>query len=577
MKTKRKYFIKSLLRGFTFFIFAVSILMVAVILGVGGKKQRERTAETNQMALTVILNKVDEAIGRAEQNLYDLVYREELLENLKGADSELDAYEAQKQIMGALKEIADDTEIVNGVWYYLPSKDDFVLYTSGVLNVDEGQALLAELGEKIHTYQVGNPVESSKWILQTQGGNGYLMRLIDLRETYCGAWIRLDGLAKEFLPGDDAGLMFCSPTGDVVSGSRSFPEYTFAEDGYNTLVDDAGQKYLQVSLESGMGEYWLSYLTPEDTLLFSGMDGDVAWISAAAVLVILLFLASVSVLRGILYRPLENLNYAMEKIRKEGNLETQVKSTRLEEFEVLNQTFRDMLREVKDLKIDIYEQQLAQQRIKRQYLQIQLKTHFYLNCLNIIYSLAQMKDYRLIQELTRCLGAYYRYTSDDSQELHVLERELEHVRNYMHIQEIRFPEQFTYLEEVDETLLREKVPSLLLQTFVENALEHAIDLDKKNWVRLRIFPLEREGLPGMQIEVRDNGKGFEEKKLELLNADGKEEVILETKDEIGISNVKNRLELIYQGKADIRFFNAPEGGAVVSIWLPIIEEEEESD
>lgn len=576
MRKERNYSIHGLLRVFSFFVFAVSILTVVLILSISSAKSKEHAAETNRMALTIILNKIDESIERTEQKLYDLTYCDELLDDLEHASSELEVYLAEKQISETLKEISEDSELVNGVWYYIPKQDKFARYTSGVLNADEGDEILRDMEGHIRTYLIGRPVESSKWVLQIREGNGYLMRLIDLGRTYCGAWIRLDGLEKTLLEGNENGLMFCSQDGKTFSGSYNFEQYSYAEEGYQVMTDEEDKSYLQVSMKSETGDYWVSYLSRENSLSSGKFDRELLWFAMIAILIVVLFLFSVSVLREIIYRPLMNLNHAMEKI-KDGNMELQIKKSGLAEFELLNQTFRDMMREVKDLKIDIYEQQLAQQRIKRQYLQIQLKSHFYLNCLNIIYSLAQMKNYKLIQELTRCLGAYYRYTSDDSQELHVLERELEHVRNYMHIQEIRFPDQFTYLEEVDETLLPVKIPSLLLQTFVENALEHAIDLDKKNWIRLRITALECEGSEGMKIEVRDNGKGFEMEKLIKLNDESEQEIILEARDEIGIKNIKNRLNLIYHGKANIHFENASEGGAVVSLWIPVKRGEEDGN
>lgn len=567
--------IKHLLKIFSLFMFLIAALAVIYIGVVSNKNMQKKVAETNRTALTIAVNDIDKALERTDQQLYDLLYSSNILSKLSNDSDIEEQYLSQLQISNSLKQIFSQCELVNGLWYYIPDYEEFVVSTSGVLNMDESKKILESMAIKIRSYREGQPVESSKWLINEINGSYYLIRLIDLGKTYCGAWVRIDGIGQSLLDArGDLLLVFSSLDGNIVYDGKRFTHFTHSEDPYEFVSDSEGVKYLQVSLKSQTGEYWVSYLTQDNPMLSNQFDKDLFLVGLAAITTVILFFASVHVLQRIIYRPLIKLKDAMSDFRQ-GDFSPALDSSRLLEFELLNQTFESMIREIKDLKIDIYEQQLMQQKIKRQYLQIQLKSHFYLNCLNIIHSLAQIRNYKLIQELTRSLGAYFRYTSNDSSELNPLENELEHVRNYMHIQEIRFPDRFAYFEEVSPSLLRESIPSLVLQTFIENSVEHAIDLDKDNWIRLTITPVEVNQAKGMKISITDNGKGFTQQQLEQLNNKDDHNLVLDSKNEIGIKNVKSRLGLIYKEKAQIHFSNDPDGGAVINLWLPLLKEEDD--
>ena len=78
--------------------------------------------------------------------------------------------------------------------------------------------------------------------------------------------------------------------------------------------------------------------------------------------------------------------------------------------------------------------------------------------------------------------SYLRFIEKDTEKFVLLETELEHVRNYAKIQEMRFPGVFEYQEDVPIELYGLEIPPLILQTFMENSVEHGLDRDKKNWI-----------------------------------------------------------------------------------------------
>ena len=94
-----------------------------------------------------------------------------------------------------------------------------------------------------------------------------------------------------------------------------------------------------------------------------------------------------------------------------------------------------MADEVQKLKIDIYEKQLEKQKIELDYAQLQIRPHFYINCLNIIHSMAQVNLMNEIQEITFQVSVYLRYIFKKSMEPVTLEEELNFTRNYLRVLE----------------------------------------------------------------------------------------------------------------------------------------------
>ena len=120
------------------------------------------------------------------------------------------------------------------------------------------------------------------------------------------------------------------------------------------------------------------------------------------------------------------------------------------------------------------------------------------------------------------------------------------------IQELRFPGLFEYQEQVSAELYDAHIPPLMLQTFIENSVEHGMKRGQKNWIHIQAFYQEQASVPGIAFSIQDNGKGFSEEDLEGFAKDP-ETFDLSKSHGIGIRNIISRLKLLYNGKASIRF------------------------
>ena len=274
-------------------------------------------------------------------------------------------------------------------------------------------------------------------------------------------------------------------------------------------------------------------------------------------------------------RPIHKLTHAIDAVNS-GNLDYQIsieKESR--EFEQINQNFNEMLTQVKDLKIDVYEQELEKKNIKMRYLSQQIQPHFILNALNIIYSY-EPDEYPLIQKMVLCISKYFRYIIKTNAEFVMLSQEMEHIKNYFEIQNARYPGLFFSIVEYEEDLATALIPPLIVQSFAENAIKHSLKIGNK----ISIFVItdkmtDDNGQTMMRIRLADTGEGISDEILEKIERFKQTE---EHQDGlgIGIENSIERLKYLYDNKGYIKIWrdeNYP--GTTVEIVLPIFTEPKE--
>lgn len=274
-------------------------------------------------------------------------------------------------------------------------------------------------------------------------------------------------------------------------------------------------------------------------------------------------------------KPLQYLEKGIEKI-KDGNLEHRIvipQDTPREFFSVYK-TLNEMTERIKVLKIDSYESELRRRQYEIQFLALQIEPHFYLNSMKYVYALAQTQQYDKVQFIVLTLSGYFRYLTYDSGKKAELQKELEHVGYYLDIINAGAVNHVEVSIAVDPDADRILVPKLLVQTFVENAVKHASagNKDLNVDIEIRIFGEEMEKF--LRLRVSDNGCGFSEAYI----AQTKEHGFVSKGSHVGLSNLYNRLKLLYPaGQSFMAISNNETGGATAEVLLPaIIDEPEET-
>lgn len=251
-----------------------------------------------------------------------------------------------------------------------------------------------------------------------------------------------------------------------------------------------------------------------------------------------------------------------------GKKKVNIHVERQDELGFLADSFNDMTSEIEVLVEDIHSEQLTRKEVELKALQAQINPHFLYNTLETINWHAQLKGAPEISEMVTALSSIMEATIGRDNKLISLRDELEYIENYLSIMTFRYEGRLSIIRDVDPKVLGIKIPRLILQPIIENAINHGIG-QKTNDREISIV-IERRN-QHVVIEISDTGKGMTEKQLEKLQ---KKLNDLETDKSIGLVNVNKRLKLFYGERYGIRVTSELNAFTKVTVVIPDVKLDE---
>lgn len=244
---------------------------------------------------------------------------------------------------------------------------------------------------------------------------------------------------------------------------------------------------------------------------------------------------------------------------------------------------RKMAQKINELVADAVNKQAMTKEAELKSLRNQIDSHFLYNTLENIKMLAEIENQLAISDSLTSLGALIRYNLRWPSEYVTLGEEIEHVRNYVALMNLRFDEPVHLHVDVPPGLEGREVLKMMLQPIVENSLKYAwLSLDDEREKRIRLTAWSE--LDILNLEVTDNGCGLTEAEADDLNRMIRREEPEEAHAEpaagnqggIGLRNVHQRLELYYGKEYEIHISGMPGRGTSVSLALPSCARRKES-
>ena len=263
--------------------------------------------------------------------------------------------------------------------------------------------------------------------------------------------------------------------------------------------------------------------------------------------------------------PVKELVRAMKEHEKGSKSHLQL-NTNTKEMLMLQDAFNDMTERINVLFDGIVEKHKVVRKMELNILQAQIKPHFLYNTLNDISALVLSDRKREAYEVLKAFSSYYRKVLGKGEEFVTLAEEIDLVSKYLLIQNVRFSNIFHVQYEIDESLCSVKVPKLVLQPLVENAIYHGIR------------PLKREGMIVLSVQrgedgnvllgVRDDGVGMTEEQIETLLGN---RTIKESENGFGLAGTIERIRLYYDNEQAVSIQSEPGQGTSIIISVPIRE------
>ena len=387
--------------------------------------------------------------------------------------------------------------------------------------------------------------------------------LSKIRDTYSGGVFLYSGSGEKIIASKSKGGI----PGEVLDYVFSSGAAADGRSDSQVSVRVDGRPYLVVVTYSQNLDQGLCAFAPEAEI-FARMRGHSLWfIVFSAMALSLIVLYSITTYK-IIYEPLRVMVGAFRKL-KEGDFSIRIDHRQSDEFKDLFEGFNEMTRELKDFIDKSYSQTILVQKAELRQLQSQINPHFLYNTFFMLYNIAKAEGSETTAELTRRLGTYYQFVTRSSADEVTLEREIEHAKIYADIQALRYSNRVRVdFAEAPPGLAELRVPRLILQPVIENAIEHGLK-DKLEDARLSVAFARRGNT--LELIVEDNGDGATENELEEICAR------IEAMDgewgqsgHTALVNIHKRLRLRFGGGSGLRLERITGGGtrAVLAVELP---------
>ncbi|MFC5451357.1 cache domain-containing sensor histidine kinase [Paenibacillus aestuarii] len=284
--------------------------------------------------------------------------------------------------------------------------------------------------------------------------------------------------------------------------------------------------------------------------------------------IVLFFILLISALMSArITQPIKRLKKSMEMVEK-GHFDTYIHVRGADEVEQLSRRFNLMVSRVREL----MDQSIHEQEVKRknelEVLQSQINPHFLYNTLNsVVRMVGSGKNEEVVTTITS-LSKFFRISLSKGKNIITVQEEIEHIRNYLIIQKMRYKDKFEYEIEVDEEALPYKTLKLIIQPIVENALYHGIEyMADEGLIQISVKIVHERIL----FQIRDNGVGMSEETLKnIMNGNGKSA----KGSGVGLRNVNERIKLYFGASYGVTVESELEEGTTVQIWIPKMLEEE---
>ena len=506
---------------------------------------------------------MDEEMENINHQLVNTLINNKIIKQL----SQLDKQKSENDVV--VQSIAKQNELITyfdslninygnnyHFWYFNTKQDTFV--TSGDGDYANKELFKKEI-RRLSTEDEIPISQKGQWFLLEINQKLYLTTVFHLNSDYLGCFISPERLLSSLWNVED------NPDSTIILIDK------LTKNAYSASLESKNKGFVRCEEKDYKDSYICKYTfecanVDMEMAVYQSLQRKASYFQFAmfitAGLIIALCIGTLAYSRYAISTPLQRFSINLKNYIKTGEFKQQ---DYYEEFEGVGDILNNLEQEIKQLKVSVYEEKLEKQKAQIEYLQMQIRPHFYINCLNSIFSMSQLGHDKEIQELVRYVSSYMRSIFRKGMNPVALKEELDNIENYIRIHKILYRYCCTYQIDVNPEILSAEIPPLLVMIFVENCIKYTSGMKKDVSIRIQA-DYEDEEKRRIYVNISDSGPGFSEEMLEMMLHDE-----IKKKDDrfqIGISNAKNRLQMLYGSDAELIMKNGEMGGAEVKILIP---------
>lgn len=490
-------------------------------------------------SIEIYADSVNEKLHSVERFMYSTITHNESLEKLNHVQTFLDYQENLKKVQTSFAEFEYQNE-THMTFLLETDSTDYFINVSNLYIPYEDYLLL-----KSNLKSLRSDISDRKWKNVTTKNSEYLVKSVHYEGKIIYAVISSEDILKPLKKlniGNNGKLSLKEP--------NNIPSE-------NYLIHAQNEKtHLPFDI----------YVLVDYAEVFRNITLLEVFLSAVPIIITILSIIIILYIRQWMIKPITRLTERLSQLGDSIPPSEFFISEGILEIDKANDKLNKVIFDMQELKIREYHSQLELKKIELNYLKNQIRPHFYLNMLSMIHSMLQTKNYKEIEELTILTSNYLRHLFMANQDFSELKDEVQHIKDYLEIQRIRYGNSIYFSLNYNDDLQNTLVPSLLLQTFIENTIKHGFSFQDLFTILLSIKKVQTEDSDYIHICIEDNGPGFSEEILSKLNQ--KQSLITEDGHHIGITNTIERLNLLYPNDYTITFENNEEGGAKILLLIP---------
>ena len=522
---------------------------------------RQRLTENNQTRLTMFESFLEEDLKNVEYFMSDMIANDGGFNALRYPLSYVDSYLQVQQLQEKFESVMKTIDSISAFCIISPKSN----ITNGPfrknVSYDEKENIKTYLNQLVKEKGDGAITD---WRVQQIGEKYYFLKIMGLGGVYSSCIIDVGNVSTIEEIGSENSYLVFEENGEILSYQEQMKELGIrVQEGKTSYLTGSRRDQFVVMSYSEILNCCLMLVEPYRGIW--SMESLPLIMLLLSVFFAILLLRCYRMLKRDFLNPLEQMVETMEQIGDDGLESRLCVRNQVKEYKKMESTFNAMMDRIKELKILAYVRLIQAQQTELQYYQIQIRPHFFLNCMKNLYAMTAARKYTQMQEMILTLSEYLRAVLKDHDMIVPLEKELDSVRSYVKLQQMSSARPPEYEEDVSPQLLQFGIPPMSLLTFVENSFKY----EKSGEGAMQILIKARLFLDGeekfVNITIMDNGKGFPEEVLEILNDPEKRM----PGEHMGINNVEQRFSLVYQKPCSFVYSNM--NGACVDIFIPFEE------
>ncbi|MEG1943038.1 MAG: sensor histidine kinase, partial [Angelakisella sp.] len=266
--------------------------------------------------------------------------------------------------------------------------------------------------------------------------------------------------------------------------------------------------------------------------------------------------------------PILELEKAVKQL-EEGNLDAHIEVQGFYEVRHLGTAIKNMAVRIRQLMEDIVEEHESKRKSELDTLQSQINPHFLYNTLDIIVWMIENERKAEAVKAVTALARFFRSSLSKGKTIITIADELEHVRNYLTIQKMRYKNRFEYTITAEEGTEQLATIKLILQPLVENAIYHGMEfMDGDGEIDISVRRLNEL----LCIHISDNGPGMTPDVLQTLISGN--HPASKRGSGIGVKNVNERIQLYFGKEYGLEILSEPDSGTEIIITMPAVDYDE---